>query len=151
MEIRYRLIRSSRRTLALEVTTEDEVLVRAPYRVSEKTIEQFVATHRDWIEKATEKQKLRREARPKPTDEQLEQYRKKANEYLPPRVSYYAALMDVTPSGIRITNAKKRFGSCSSKNSLCFSLFLMGRLHRLTNIKWNFSTTWCSRILCSAV
>ena len=102
------------------------MLVRAPYRVSEKTIEQFVATHRDWIEKATEKQKLRREARPKPTDEQLEQYRKKANEYLPPRVSYYAALMDVTPSGIRITNAKKRFGSCSSKNSLCFSLFLMG-------------------------
>lgn len=33
--------------------------------------------------------------------------------------------MGVSPTGIKITSAKKRFGSCSGKNSLCFSFMLM--------------------------
>ena len=33
--------------------------------------------------------------------------------------------MGVTPTGIKITTARKRHGSCSGKNSLCFSCFLM--------------------------
>lgn len=28
-------------------------------------------------------------------------------------------------TGIKITSAKTRYGSCSAKNSLCFSLYLM--------------------------
>ena len=33
--------------------------------------------------------------------------------------------MGVTPTGVKITAARSRFGSCSGKNSLCFSLYLM--------------------------
>ena len=33
--------------------------------------------------------------------------------------------MGLTPTGIKITAARKRYGSCSGKNSLCFSCFLM--------------------------
>ena len=44
---------------------------------------------------------------------------------LPPIVERYAVLMGVEPTGIRITSARKRFGSCSGKNSLCFSCLLM--------------------------
>ena len=33
--------------------------------------------------------------------------------------------MGVTPTGLKITTARKRYGSCSGKNSLCFSCFLM--------------------------
>ena len=33
--------------------------------------------------------------------------------------------MGVTPTGFRVTTAKTRYGSCSAKNSLCFSCFLM--------------------------
>ena len=33
--------------------------------------------------------------------------------------------MGVSPTGIKITTARKRYGSCSGKNSLCFSCFLM--------------------------
>ena len=33
--------------------------------------------------------------------------------------------LGVTPTGIKITSAKKRFGSCNGKNSICFSLYLM--------------------------
>ena len=126
MELQYKLIRSSRRTLALEVTSDGEILVRAPLRTSEQRIADFVEQHREWIERASEKQRTRRENHPEPTAEQWEQYKKKANDWLPPRVAHFAALMGVTPTGIRVTGARKRFGSCSPKNSLCFSLFLMG-------------------------
>ena len=33
--------------------------------------------------------------------------------------------MEVHPTGLRITTARKRYGSCSSKGSLCFSCYLM--------------------------
>ena len=126
MEIRYTLIRSSRRTLAIEVTLDGELLVRSPRRTSEQDIEKFVESHHDWIVRAIERQKVRRENHPAPTAEQLEEYQKKATEWLPGRVAYFAEIMGVEPTGIRITNAQKRFGSCSPKNSLCFSLLLMG-------------------------
>ena len=32
--------------------------------------------------------------------------------------------MHLYPSSVKVTSAKKRFGSCSAKNSLCFSLYL---------------------------
>ena len=40
-------------------------------------------------------------------------------------MAHYAEWMGVTPTGVKITGAKTRFGSCSAKNSLCFSLYLM--------------------------
>ena len=33
--------------------------------------------------------------------------------------------MGLAPTAVKITSARTRFGSCSSKNSLCFSLYLM--------------------------
>ena len=44
---------------------------------------------------------------------------------LPERVNYYSKIMGVEPTGIKITSAQKRFGSCSTKNSICFSYILM--------------------------
>ena len=55
----------------------------------------------------------------------MKEYIAAAKEYLPDRVAYYSGLMGVTPTGITVTGAKKRFGSCSGKNSLCFSWRLM--------------------------
>ena len=51
--------------------------------------------------------------------------RQKAKAYIPPRVAYWAARMDLVPAAVKITSARTRFGSCSSKNTLCFSLYLM--------------------------
>ena len=39
----YRVIRSARKTLSLEITEDLTVLVRAPYQVSQSRIEAFVA------------------------------------------------------------------------------------------------------------
>ena len=55
----------------------------------------------------------------------MQELARQGREYLPRRVAYWAARMDVMPTGLRITSARTRWGSCSGKNSLCFSLFLM--------------------------
>ena len=41
----YELIRSGRRTLALEITREGRVLLRAPYQASQRQIDAFYAAH----------------------------------------------------------------------------------------------------------
>ena len=48
-----------------------------------------------------------------------------AESRLPALVSRWAAEMCVIPCGIRVTAARTRFGSCSAKGRLCFSLYLM--------------------------
>ena len=52
----YELIRSSRRTLALEITRDGRVLIRAPQRASKARIEAFVTSHEDWIHRHQELQ-----------------------------------------------------------------------------------------------
>ena len=121
----YRLIRSSRKTLALEVSSEGEVIVRAPNKTPAVTIEAFVQSHEAWLERALARQAERQTRHPAPSPEEIEKYRKQANALLPERVAHFANIMGVTPTGVRITGAKKRFGSCSPKNALCFSLYLM--------------------------
>ena len=121
----YTLIRSGRRTLALEVSREGEVIVRAPDRASRADIERFVAAHEEWLERALVRQSQRREQYPEPSDEERERYIARARAVLPDKVAKYAAIMGVTPTGVKITGAQKRFGSCSGKNSLCFSWRLM--------------------------
>ena len=44
---------------------------------------------------------------------------------LPPKVAHYAQMMGVQPTGMTITSARTRFGSCSGKNRICFSWRLM--------------------------
>lgn len=125
MKPSYRLIRSSRRTLALEVSAEGEVIVRSPNKMPLAAIEAFVQSHDAWIEKALKKQEERQARHPSPSPEQIEAYRNRAEAYIPDRVAYFSAIMGISPTNVRITGAKKRFGSCSPKNALCFSLYLM--------------------------
>lgn len=121
----YEIVRSRRRTVALEVTREGRVLVRAPLRMSEGDIRRFVESHAAWLERAKERVEKRRAAHPPLDEAQIAALRRCAQEELPGRVAYYAAQMGVTPASVRITAARTRFGSCSGKNGLCFSLYLM--------------------------
>lgn len=121
----YRLLRSRRRTLALEITAECEVLVRAPLGLSRERIDRFVADHRVWIAEHLARQRRRRDAHPEPTEEERAAYIRRAQEELPEKTARYGALMGLTPAGVTITGARKRFGSCSGKNRICFSWRLM--------------------------
>lgn len=123
--IEYELIRSRRKTLAVQVTREGRVLVRAPLRLAKYRIEQFVTEHAGWITHALAAQQTRREAHPEPDTAKQAELIRRAKEELPPKVRYYADLMGLYPTGLKITSARTRFGSCSGKNSICFSWRLM--------------------------
>jgi len=123
---RYELIRSRRRTLALEVTADGRLVVRSPTRLSKARIDAFVEAHAAWIEKHLAAQRERAARRPPaPTQEEIEALKVRAKEELPPLIACWSEKMGVVPTGFKVTTARKRYGSCSGKNSLCFSCFLM--------------------------
>ncbi len=121
----YELIRSDRKTVALEVTRDGRTLVRAPRRMPQKDVERFVAEHEDWLNKALDKQRARQEQYPEPDEAERQRCIALAKATLPGLVASYARRMGVTPTGITVTGATTRFGSCSPKNRLSFSWRLM--------------------------
>ena len=123
---KYDIIRSHRKTLALEITRDCRVLVRAPMQISEVQIKSFVDRHQDWIFRHLEQQRQKAaNAPPPPTPERIAALKKQAQTVLPGKVAYWSQQAGLIPTGIKITTARKRYGSCNSKNSLCFSCFLM--------------------------
>ncbi|MBE6788331.1 MAG: M48 family metallopeptidase [Ruminococcaceae bacterium] len=123
--IDYRLVRSNRKSLAIEVTRELEVVVRAPFFVSQRQIDAFLDSHQGWIEKAKGRIKERAENKVELSDRQIKELKNAAKEYIPKKVLEFSEIMDLKPSDVKITSARTRFGSCSPKNSLCFSYRLM--------------------------
>lgn len=121
----YRVIRSARKTLSLEITEDLTVLVRAPYQVSQSRIEAFVAGQQDWITAHRERCRQWQEQHPEPTEEERLDCIARAKEILPQKVEYYGRLMGLMPTGLTITDARKRFGSCSGKNRIAFAWRLM--------------------------
>ena len=121
----YRLNRSERKTLSLEITSGLEVLVRAPWHVPIREIDRFVEKHGRWIAEKLEKRGALLEEQSEPSSEQIEELKRRARVHLPARVAYYGAIMGLSPSSVKITSARKRYGSCSYKNGLCFSYRLM--------------------------
>ncbi len=123
----YRLIRSRRRSLGLEVR-DGEVIVRAPYLASKRKIERFVAEHEGWIEKHLRLESERRERLNgvKPlNDAELKELLRQAKQVIPQRVAYYAPLVGVTYGRITIRHQRSRWGSCSRKGNLNFNCLLM--------------------------
>lgn len=121
----YTLRRSDRRTLSLEITPQGEVLVRAPRRIPEQTIHTFVEKHDAWIKKHLAARKTETAVWEQLSPEQQAELARLAGEDLGKRVAYWSKVMDLVPTGVKITGAARRFGSCSGKNSLCFSWRLM--------------------------
>lgn len=125
-----RILRSARKTLALEITGETEVLVRAPYRMREDVIRAFLAEKQDWLAAhltlARERKAQRdKSAAKRMSQKELEALAEKAVRTIPMRVAYYAPLVGVNYGRITIRNQKTRWGSCSSKGNLNFNCLLM--------------------------
>ncbi len=126
-KLTYRLERARRKTVSLKIEQDGTLVVRAPLRYPTSQIDALLHRHRAWIEahRHMTQQRQAREATFAGSEEQIETLRRAAHEILPRKVAYYAAIMGVNPTGVKITSAAKRFGSCSGTNSLCFSWRVM--------------------------
>ncbi|MBR5506724.1 MAG: DUF45 domain-containing protein [Clostridia bacterium] len=58
----YKIIRSDRKTVGIEISKELEVIVRAHHQVPEKFLDELVSQNEEWIVKHIEIRKKRNEA-----------------------------------------------------------------------------------------
>lgn len=128
INLEYKLIRSNRKSIGLEIKPDGQIIVRSPMKLSESEIQKFVDKHRDWIKKHQETVKERIRNQPvmeKMTMQEIRNLADQALKIIPQRVAYYAPMVGVTYGKITIRNQKSRWGSCSSKGNLNFNCLLM--------------------------
>ena len=121
----YEIVYSKRKTLCLQIKRDGRVIIRCPYRTSKERIENFYNSHLEWVQRKVEATKNRMVPINELSDTDIEQLKRKAWEYIPNRVDYFASIMGVTPANVSINRAKTRFGSCNSKKRLNFSCNVM--------------------------
>ena len=123
----YEVIRSSRRTLAVQVKNS-KVIVRSPFSATQAQIERFVCDNAAWIEKTLKKSKEAQKSALSAgllTPEEIDALKEKAAEIIPIRAAYYARKIGVEYGKITIRCQKTRWGSCSGKKNLNFNCLLM--------------------------
>lgn len=122
------LIRSRRKTISIEVTTDAQVIVRAPNRAPLSDINRFIGEKADWIDKSLNKMRQRQveqSQRKELSPQEVKLLVTRAKRIIPQRVRYYADIMGVTYGRITIRMQKSRWGSCSGKGNLNFNCLLM--------------------------
>lgn len=129
-KIEIEIIKSNRKTIAIEVRPDLRVIVRAPKRASNREIMKFVEQKQDWIAKHLAQMQIRyeetrRRKEKQFIDDDIRKMKDEAKKVIPDRVKYYADIMGVTFGKITIKNQKTRWGSCSSKGNLNFNCLLM--------------------------
>jgi len=123
----YSVIRSNRKTIAIQVTG-DGVVVRAPYRATKAEIDGLLRKHDEWIRKKLAELETEQANRPEAEPLSMDEIRALADcalKVIPERVKYYAPLVGVTYGRITIRNQRTRWGSCSAKGNLNFNCLLM--------------------------
>ncbi|MBR6332179.1 MAG: M48 family metallopeptidase [Dehalococcoidales bacterium] len=119
----FTLIRMRRKTLYIRIKDDLSIEVKVPTRTPNSEVNAFVMRHDKWIKKHTERLKNRPHI--KLSDDDIGRLKKEAKAYLTEKTRYYSEIMRLYPTSIKITEARTRFGSCSPKNSICYSYRLM--------------------------
>lgn len=120
--------RSKRKSAAIKITADMQIVVFVPLYVSNNEIERMVISKSKWIDEHMLKVQSAIDERSKLekiTFEQIKELADQAVEYIPKRVKYYAEKENFVYNKITIKNLVSRWGSCSTKGNLNFNCLLM--------------------------
>ena len=109
--------RSKRKSIALSVNNQGLIVVKAPIKVSDNKIREFVVKNKKWIEKQQKKSSsninklnnLSFDSRNK------REIINKMRTYFNNETQFYANILEVSYKKVKISGAKKRWGSCNSR------------------------------------
>lgn len=117
---------SKRRTIVLQVKN-GLVFLKAPLRTPTKYLQELITKKQNWIEAKIEISKQiqqNKECKKSLPKETIELYKKEFGAYLQQKVAFYAMQIGVGFNKISIRKTLSRWGSCTSKGNLSFSIFL---------------------------
>ena len=113
-----KIIRSKRKTLALEISSDASLIIRSPRLMPLFLIKNFIKQKESWITKKQNLIKTRnkniKSIKASPVS------KKEALKKISKRVEYYSSLSGFEYKNIKITSAQKRWGSCTFQNNLNF-------------------------------
>ncbi len=124
----YKIIRSRRKTVSVEISEDATVIVRAPGWMSVGEIDRFVESHSGWIEDhiaKVEKRNVKASDNAPISENELNALLILAEAQIPDKVRHYAQLIGVTFGKVTIRNQKTLWGSCTSDGNLSFNCLIM--------------------------
>lgn len=118
--------------MTLTVRPSGEVRLTLPFAVGVEQALAFLDRKTTWVVRAQQRLAERQAAAPPPPDrEQIEALRRAAKCDLPTRLARLAAATGLRYTHLTITSARTKWGSCSSRNRISLSLFLMALPEKL--------------------
>lgn len=112
-EIPYTLIRTKIKNLYIHIKN-GQVTVKAPIRLKEKQIEEFINKKAKWIYEKVKEDREKPKIEEKIEAEDLERLAKIVEK----KIQKYVRLLEVSPNKVRIRDLNYAWGSCSSNRNI---------------------------------
>lgn len=110
------------RGVKFSVSTSGRLSMSVPKSTPDFLVKRYLSLNRD---KIREKLPVNDPTTQRTRDYQKKMLMKKARDYLPYRLEYYAKLYGYSYDKCRLTHANTRWGSCSSKRTISLNIGLM--------------------------
>ena len=118
-KLAYTLIKARIKNMYIHIK-EGEVIVKAPHRLKEKYIHDFVNKKAKWIYEKLKESKAKPKIQEKIEQADIERLSKRVEE----SIKKYSIKLGVAPKKVRIKNIKYAWGSCSSNKNITINMNL---------------------------
>ena len=118
-KIKYTLIKSKIKNMYIHIK-DGKVIVKAPVKLKDKYIQDFINKKAKWIYEKLSENKLKSSRDDKIEPKDIERLEKTVKE----SVKKYSIRLGITPQKVKIKKIKYAWGSCSSKKNITINMHL---------------------------